>query len=274
MEVTDEEFALFQKLIHEQSGIHLKETKRTLVASRLGKRLRQLGLSSLLDYYRLLKTSDPRGEELRRMINCITTNKTSFFREDQHFTFLRDALRARGSRAARIWSAACSSGEEPYSIAMTILEALGETAAREACILASDIDTDVLAAAARGIYEEEGIQGVDAALRRRYFLCGRRAYQGLVQVKPLLRRMVEFRQINLISGAWPVHGRFDAIFCRNVIIYFDRPTQERLFERLTRHLEPDGFLFVGHSESLFWLTRLVRPVGHTIYRLRAGSDTT
>jgi chemotaxis protein methyltransferase CheR len=276
LNVGDEEFALFRALIHQQTGISLKEGKRNLLAARLHKRLKELGLGTLTDYYSYLKKKDAQGDELRRMVNCITTNKTSFFREEHHFHYLRDWLKEkahqtaanRGQRRVRIWSAACSSGEEPYSLAITMLEALPPAAGWDLAILASDIDTDMLGRGESGVYESEGLEGIPDPLKRRYFLRGKGDLEGLVQVKPEVRRLVTFRRINLVDYPWPIHTSFDAIFCRNVIIYFDRETQRRLFERLLKHLAPDGRLFVGHSESLYWMTDLVTPLQHTVYRVR------
>lgn len=276
--VSDSEFELFRELILRHTGIFLKEHKRALLASRLTRRLAHLGLPSLHDYYSYLAEQDPTGEELRRMINCITTNKTSFFRENHHFEFLRDHLipeaRARAAdgapRRLRFWSAACSTGEEPYSIAITVLDALGAHSGWDLKILASDIDTEVLERAESGVYALEDLREIPENIRQRSFLRGTGEYAGLAQVRPELRRMVTFRRINFVEPAWPVETRFDGIFCRNVIIYFDRQTQRRILERLLAYLTPDGCLFVGHSENLYWMTDLVRPVRHTIYRLLEG----
>jgi chemotaxis protein methyltransferase CheR len=275
LSVTDEEFRLFRDLIHKQTGISLKDGKRPLLASRLAKRLRDLDLETLTEYYTYLKRSDPQSEEMRRMVNCITTNKTSFFREDHHFHFLHNWLKQRtqdrvhsSARRLRIWSAACSSGEEPYSIAITILEALGRIGWNIE-VLATDIDTDILARGESGLYDIDSLAEMDNALKRKYFLRGKGQMEGLVQVKPEVRRLVMFQCLNLVAEPWSVQGKFDAIFCRNVIIYFDRPTQEQLFNRLLGHLAPDGHLFVGHSESLYWMADRVTSVEHTVYRPRA-----
>jgi chemotaxis protein methyltransferase CheR len=270
--IDSREFDLFRRLIHSETGISLKESKRPLLISRLGHRLRTLGLESFSEYYGWLKTRDPRGEELRRLINCITTNKTSFFREQEHFSFLamhvRDRAKRDGGRARlTVWSSACSTGEEPYSIAMTLREALPESSG-EVGIMASDIDTDVLAQAAGGLYPEEALEPVDPSLRRKYFLRGKGQWEGLAKVKPVLREMVQFRQINLVEDNWRLEGSFDIIFCRNVVIYFDRETQRRLFDRMLDRLRTDGLLFVGHSESLQWLSDRVQAVRHTVYRKR------
>ena len=267
--ITEREFAEMRDLIHETSGISLKDCKRVLVVSRLARRLRDLRLSTFSEYLVHLRRGDPAGDEMRRMINCITTNKTSFFREETHFPCLASHLRAafaEGRHAFRLWSAACSTGEEPYSIAITALDAVPGA---QLHILASDVDTDVLARGEQGVYPAAALDSVEIGIKRRWFLRGRAESEGLVRVKPEVRRAVEFRRINLVEEYWPVSGKLDAIFCRNVIIYFDRHTQRRLFERLVPRLAPGGLLFVGHSESLFWLSDLVEPVQHAVYRPRS-----
>jgi chemotaxis protein methyltransferase CheR len=269
LEIGEAEFRLFRELIHQETGIQLKDAKRSLVASRLGRRLRALGLGTFREYYELLQ-GPARAHELQEMINCITTNKTSFFREDAHFAFLKrwlpEVARQSPSRSVRIWCAASSTGEEPYSIAMTALEALSAGAGIR--ILASDIDTEVLKTAERGIYPEASLETVPVEYRRRYFLRGTGEWAGHTQVKQEVRAAVEFRQFNLIGPDAPMLGRFAAIFLRNVAIYFDRETQRGIFERLAGHLEPNGLLFVGSSESLFWLPELFVPVAHAIYRVK------
>jgi chemotaxis protein methyltransferase CheR len=271
--VGDAEFAFFRGLVYARSGIALKECKRSLVAARLARRLRALGLSSFAEYRRFLETSDPSGSELALTINCMTTNKTSFFREGKHFAMLKDAILAAaraGQKIYRVWSAACSTGEEPYSIAMT---ALAAARAIEGRILASDLDTEVLESAQQAVYPMESLDDLDAGARRRYFLRGRGEREGWVQVKPAVRQLVTFRHINLIDEPWPIRTQFDAIFCRNVIIYFDRQTQARLFGRLARYLAPGGLLFIGHAETLFWLDELFEPIEHSVYRVRGSCPT-
>jgi chemotaxis protein methyltransferase CheR len=277
--ITTHEFSAFRELIHREAGISLSEAKEQLVCSRLGKRLRHLKLESFSQYYDYLMNHDPVGEERLQMINCITTNKTDFFRENHHFDFLRDqvipeirerALRGRPKRL-RIWSAASSTGEEPYSIAMTVREAFGGTAGWDVKILASDIDTAVLHAAEQGVYKQEKLADIPEDLLRRYFLRGKGEWEGYFKVKRELREMITFRRVNLIEP-WPFKTRFDAIFCRNVVIYFGRPTQQRLFEQLARVLSAEGYLFVGHSENLYWLSDLLVSLPGTIYRLRQTGD--
>jgi chemotaxis protein methyltransferase CheR len=269
--VGDAEFAFFRDLIHRNTGIALKDAKRSMVAARLARRLRALGLDSFAGYRRFLETADPSGTELALMINCITTNKTSFFREEEHFATLADHILAAeraGQKVYRVWSAACSTGEEPYSIAMT---ALAGPRRMEVRILASDLDTEVLARAQQAEYPLESLAGMDDPSKRRYFLRGRGERLGWAQVKPEVREMVTFRRINLVGELWAIPAHFDAIFCRNVIIYFDRGTQRRLFGRLTQYLAPGGLLFVGHAETLFWLGELLEAVDHSVYRARISA---
>jgi chemotaxis protein methyltransferase CheR len=277
--ITDQEFDAFRELILRETGIFLSDAKRQLVSSRLAKRLRRFGFKTFSQYYDYLMTQDPEGKERLQMINCITTNKTDFFREAHHFTFLREQVcpqwqeRARrsGVRRVRVWSAGCSSGEEPYSIAITLKEALGCLTGWDVKVLASDIDTEMLRVGERGIYPAEKLKGVPQEVQHRYFLRGTGEWTGHLQVRPEIRSLVAFRRINLIAEPWPIYTRFDVIFCRNVIIYFNRDTQRRLFERLASYLAQDGYLLVGHSESLYWLGNLFVPLRSTIYRLRAGS---
>ena len=265
-----EEFEAFRELIHDVAGIALGDQKRALLCSRLSKRLRHFEFSSFQQYYDHLCHDDPSGDERRRMINCITTNKTNFFREPHHFEFLRDSVLANLSRPGaprklRIWSAGCSTGEEPYSIAVTLAEHLSPLAGWDIKILASDIDTDVLAHAEAGVYTRDKSDDIPDSLQRKWF---ERAGASSVRVRRPLRDLIAFRQINLIEESWPIRTTFDVIFCRNVTIYFDRPTQERLYERLAKHLTPGGYLIAGHSENLHWLDHLFAPVGNTVYRVR------
>jgi chemotaxis protein methyltransferase CheR len=257
--ITGEEFELFRALILKETGISLGDSKRALVVARMAKRLRDLGFSTYSEYYDLLSNNDPLREELPRMINCITTNKTSFFREPHHFDFLSQQLvpelqhraAAGGPRQIRVWSAACSTGEEPYTIAITLREALGYAfPGWDVRILASDIDTEVLAAAEAGMYPLESAESVPQPLQQRMFLRGVGKWDGFVQVRPQIRSMVTFRRINFIDSAWPVHTHFDAIFCRNALIYFERRV---------------------HSENLLWLTNSVVSVRSTVYRARGDA---
>jgi chemotaxis protein methyltransferase CheR len=283
-ELTTEEFNKFRSLIYQLTGISLNEGKRNLVQSRLQKRLRLHGLASFSDYYQLVQSGDGNGEQVE-LINCITTNKTDFFREPHHFEFITEqvvpeiAYRSRRGQTAprmRVWHAGCSSGEEPYTLAMTLREAAAKQGGTwDIRQLASDIDTHVLAHAEAGIYEEERIAPVPADYKPKYFLRGRDAQSGLYKVRPELRSQITFRRINLLDEEWPIRSetRFDIIFCRNVIIYFDKPTQKRLFARFAQKLKPGGYLFIGHSESLHGISDEFTPVGRTIYQLPAVEMT-
>ncbi len=270
--IGDREFEHVRRLIYEHAGIALSSCKRPLVQARLGRRMRALGIGSLADYLRHLE-ADMSGEELRQFINALTTNKTDFMREVHHFHHLREqwapAVRARaasGGRKLRLWSAACSTGEEPYSIAMTVVDALGP--GWDIRILASDIDTNVLETAAEGIYTLEQVSPIPREMLARHFLRGTGARAGLVRVRDTLRSLVAFRRVNLLGDVDPPSKRFDVIFCRNVLIYFDRPTQQRVIARLVSALRDNGLLFLGHSESAAGLVDGLRPVGNTIYATR------
>jgi chemotaxis protein methyltransferase CheR len=274
--VTDAEFTQFRGLILKHAGIHLNGSKRHLLVSRLMRRLRELNLHTFAAYYEYV-AGDTSGRELSTFINRMTTNKTSFFREPHHFEFLTERMipeiSARGERRMRIWSAACSSGEEPYTIAMTIREAQRTAGGWDVRILGSDIDTQVLAKAESGTYDIEALSNVPEMRRKAHFLRGYGGFEGQVQIRPALRRMIDFRQINLIGPAWPIRTRFDAIFCRNALIYFQQPVQHQIVNRLIGYLRPGGYFFAGHSESLHSLREILVPVGHTVYRLNGGGKS-
>ncbi|MBH0201225.1 MAG: protein-glutamate O-methyltransferase [Nitrospira sp.] len=269
-EISTEEFQQFRTLIYEESGISLNDQKQGLVASRLSKRLRELGLSTFSDYYEQL-TRDPSQEEFTRMLDLISTNKTDFFREPKHFDFLREEIlpQLREEKRIRIWSSACSTGEEPYTIAMTLYDGLSDPAQWDCKILASDLSTRVLAKAAAGVYDAERVQGVPLETVRRHFLRGRGASEHQLKVKPHLSAMIQFRRLNLMDEQFPIKSPLDLIFCRNVMIYFDRPTQERLVNKFYRYLKPGGCLFIGHSESLQWVEHSFTSLAPTIYQKKA-----
>jgi len=275
--ISDQEFQLIQRLVREQTGIALSEHKRSLVTSRLGKRLRALGLVSFGAYYDYVIGTN-NGAELEQFVNAITTNKTDFFRERVHFDFLADtvipALKARaprtGDRRIRIWSAGCSTGEEPYTLALTLCEQLGSLLTWDARILASDIDTNVLAHAMAGVYAQDRVAEISAPLLHRYFLKGSGENAGQVKVGRELQSLVTFRRINLLEEPWPIRATFDCIFCRNVIIYFDKPTQARLMIRFADLLRDDGYLFLGHSETLHGVCDRFVFLRNTIYQKRPG----
>lgn len=269
------DFEALRRIIYELAGIHLRDEKTALVANRLARRIRARGLSTFGEYVAFVR-SDTSGDEARELINCITTNKTSFFRESHHFDFLGRVMvpelveRARrtGQRKIRIWSSACSTGPEPWTIALVLREALGSLAGWDIRILASDLDTNVLQTAEQAIYDHGELADVPDAMLRSGF---DKLPDGRFRVVAPLRELVSFRRINLIERPWPIRTKFDAVFCRNVAIYFDRPTQQGLFEALTSLLEPTGYLFSGHSENLHWLSHILEPLGHTIHRPTGGA---
>lgn len=268
-DLSDEEFSLFRELIKTETGITLNDQKRPLVLARLGRHLRRLGLRSYAEYHALLSVPNLAAAERAEFVNAVTTNTTSFFREAYHFEFLRRELspkgRLRGKRGPlRIWSSACSSGEEPYSVAITLARAAASLTTIDARILATDIDTAALTAAGQGVYDREGLAGIPADDLRRFFVAERDGQR--FRVLPRLRELVNFQRVNLLVEPWPMPGGFDAIFCRNVVIYFDLPSRRRLFQRFEAALAPGGFLFLGHSESLSGAGTTLRPCGQTIYR--------
>lgn len=266
------DFQAIANLLHRETGIHLPEAKRAMVEGRLAKRLRQLGIDGFAEYRALIEAPDG-AEERTRMLAALTTNVTRFNREPHHFAALRRdvlpplAARARSGGRVRIWSAACSSGEEPYSVALAILAALPEAAALDVRVLATDINADMVARGRAGRYGEGALDDVPAAERSRWF---EPAEGGGWQARPALSALVSFRVLNLM-GDWPMRGAFDAIFCRNVVIYFDAATQARLWGRIAALIPPGGHLFIGHSERLTGpAADLFRPVGVTMYRRQGG----
>jgi chemotaxis protein methyltransferase CheR len=264
----DEDFRQLRTLVKSLTGINLGEHKRELVYSRLARRLRALQLRSFADYRELLRRDE---RELTELCNAITTNLTAFFREPHHFQYLRDAWltplsAARpATRRLRIWSAACSSGEEAYSIAMTVLETLPDPAHWDVRILATDLDSEMLARARRGIYPPQRLQGVSPRRLQRFFV--EHCENGAVsrRIAPEVAALVTFKQLNLMR-ALPMKGPLDAVFCRNVVIYFDKETQRDLFARIARLQRPGDLLFLGHSESLFKVSESYALIGKSIYR--------
>lgn len=264
---TEDDFQFIRKLVSEKTGIVLNDAKKNLVYSRLSRRLRQMGLDCFSDYCDLLKAGD--DEELVNFINAITTNLTSFFRENHHFEYLQDTLlpellTTKSDKRIRIWSAGCSTGEEPYSLAMVMRECLPKSG-WDARILATDLDSDVVAKAQRGVYTQERVNGISAERQKRWFMRGKGSSEGLVKVRPELQEMITFRQLNLMTE-WPVKGPLDLIICRNVVIYFDKPTQGVLFDRYAELLPVNGHLIIGHSESLHKVTDRFKLIEKTIYR--------
>jgi len=261
---TKADFERIRALLYQHSGIALSEHKRDMVYARLTRRLRANGLRSFRDYLAKLETE--RGEEWEAFINSLTTNLTSFFREPHHFPVLAEHVRGLRKRPIRLWCSASSTGEEPYTMAMTMVDAFSSFRPPVE-IVATDIDTNVLDKAQSGVYTLERVEKLPPATLKRFFLKGKGAHEGLVRVRPELREMISFRQLNLLDARWPVDGAFDAIFCRNVMIYFDKETQYRILSRFAPLLETHGLLFAGHSESLHHAADLFRLRGKTVYEL-------
>ena len=260
--LTPADFERIRELIHQRAGISLNAGKQAMVYSRLSRRLRETARPSFSAYLQWLEQSTTHPE-WQEFVNCLTTNLTAFFREDHHFTALADDLRARAAGPIRIWCSAASTGEEPYSLAMAVCETLGPSAPVE--IVCSDIDTKVLATAARGVYNADA-RGLAPERLKRHFLRGTAANAGFIRVKPELARLVEFQPFNLMSPSWSALGApFDLVFCRNVMIYFDNPTQRRVLQHMHAALRPGGLLYVGHSENFSDARDLFRLRGKTIY---------
>lgn len=257
------DFERVRQLIYQRAGISLHSGKQAMVYSRLSRRLRETGHKSFADYLQWLE--HPNGvagdAEWQEFVNCLTTNLTSFFREEHHFHELARDLKARPQRPLRIWCNAASTGEEPYSIAMTVAESVGTPGVS---IFASDIDTKVLATASRGVYAADA-RGLSAERLKNHFLRGKGANAGFIRVKPELAKLIDFRPHNLMSHQWSLGDPFDIVFCRNVMIYFDAPTQRKVLERIHRVMKPGGLLYVGHSENFSDARDLFHLRGKTIY---------
>ena len=266
---SDADFDALRKLVKEITGINLTDQKRELVYGRLARRLRALQLRTFAEYRDLL--SEDGGEEIRELCNAITTNLTSFFREGHHFDYLREHVLAplqanrNAPRRVRIWSSACSTGEEPYSLAMTVLESFQDLRSWDVKILATDLDSDVLAKAKRGIYGADRMRSMNPQRLQSFFTEQRGRDGPCYEVIPELKSLITFKQLNLMHTL-PMKGPLDAIFCRNVVIYFDKDTQRELFTRIAQLQRPNDLLFLGHSESLFKVSESYLPIGKTIYR--------
>ena len=263
---THQHFSKVRDELYDYAGIVLADHKQDMAYNRLVRRLRELQLDNFDDYLALL---DRNPAEFTQFINALTTNLTAFFRERHHFDFISNtllpALEKKGSRKVRIWSAGCSLGEEPYSLAMTLLDSKVNVSGWDTKILATDIDSKVLASANSGVYAAERVKSLPDELVHRWFLKGSGANDGQVKVRQQLQDMVTFKHLNLMHD-WPLKGPLDCIFCRNVMIYFDQKTQEGLLNRMADLLQPDGYLFVGHSEALARHATRFELVGKTIYR--------
>jgi len=268
--LTEREFATIAALARKEFGLELGKGKEQLVAARLGKLMRELGFASFNDYYLNLQR-DRSGDALVELIDALTTNHTSFFREQAHFEFLVQNIFSDYDRRGhlRIWSAASSTGEEPYSIAFIAREHLGATSSDLPRILATDISTRALDAARKGMYKSDRFEGGVPPWLRKHLLRGESRWEGWYRIRPEISAMVDFRRVNLIEPL-PDVGRFGVIFCRNVMIYFSRATQEQVVERLATCLEPGGYLFIGHSESLTGMNHGLEQIQPAIYRKRGG----
>lgn len=261
---TTNDFERVRALIYKRAGIALAESKQEMVYSRLARRLRATGMVSFATYLDELERGTNTAE-WEAFTNALTTNLTSFFREAHHFPILAEHVRNR-KEPIEIWCSASSTGEEPYSIAMTLCEVFGNLTP-PAHIIATDIDTNVLNTAANGVYALDRLDKLSPERAKRFFQKGKGPQEGLVRVRTELRQMITFKQLNLLSDSWPISGPFDAIFCRNVMIYFDKPTQGKILSRFAPLMKPDALLFAGHSENFLYVTDSFKLRGKTVYEL-------
>jgi chemotaxis protein methyltransferase CheR len=271
MELSEKDYLNFSNLIYEKCGIYLHKGKKELLKARLAKLLRRYNFDSIRDYYKFLM-KDESGQEMISLLDSISTNLTYFFREPRHFEFLSQTVvpqllksrRGNPKQKINVWCAGCSSGEEPYSIAITLLEALPQTGQAEVSILASDISTRMLDVAAKGIYGSEKVEKIPYEWKRQYFQKGFKSCEGYFRVKPWVKDLVKFRRVNLMEP-FPSDTAFDVIFCRNVMIYFDKPTQEKLVNRFHQILSKDGYFLIGLSESLTGIQHPFKYIQPSIY---------
>lgn len=265
---TDQDFNRIRKMIHEHAGIALSDAKRDLVYSRLARRLRANSLKAFSQYLNFLENNEPEWEAF---VNSLTTNLTAFFRENHHFPLLAAHIeQVKHRRPLEIWCSASSTGEEPYSLAMTMVDLFGSYTP-PVHILATDIDTNVLNKAKSGVYTEDRVEKLSPDHIKRFFLRGTGNNSGMVRVRPELQAMITFRQLNLLDKTWPIRGPFEAIFCRNVMIYFDKPTQLDILRKFVPLMRQDGLLFAGHSESFYHATDLFKIRGRTVYEIAQQS---
>ena len=261
---TPSDFERIRTMLYQHSGIKLSDSKKEMVYSRLSRRLRATGLKSFKGY--LAQVEQDQGGEWEAFINSLTTNLTAFFREPHHFPLLKEHVLSLHKRPLRLWCSASSTGEEPYTMAMTMVDAFGSYKPPVE-IIATDIDTNVLAKAQAGIYPLERVEKLPQETLKRFFLKGSGNNDGYVQVRKELRDLISFRPLNLLDDRWPISGIFDVIFCRNVMIYFDKDTQYKILKRFAPMLEAHGLLFAGHSESLHHADDFFRLRGKTVYEL-------
>jgi len=269
--ISEKEFLKFQDLIYKEAGIWLSTVKTALLVGRLSKRLRQLELKSFGEYYNIVVED---ADERTKMLDAISTNETHFFREPAHFDLLQTKVFPRfeqeeaaglRSRKLRVWSAGCSTGQEPYSLAMVLLERFPAAAGWEIEIIATDLSTRVLDIAKNGVWDFGKASEIPDKYLEAYMLRGFGEQKGRIKAAPEIRSLIHFQRLNLNEERYPVQGAFDLIFCRNVLIYFDMPTRERIVRGLLRHLSPEGYFFVGHAESLHSMTDVIRSVIPTVY---------
>jgi chemotaxis protein methyltransferase CheR len=272
VKLSEKDFKTVSDLVYKYCGINLHQGKRELVRARLAKRLRQLKMRTFSEYIKYA-TNDPTGKEFTTLIDTISTNLTSFFREKQHFDYLNNVYfpemlakkKARNSKKIRVWSAGCSSGEEPYSIAITLLDLLATQQNWDIKILATDISTQILDKAKKGVYEPARVEPVSAHQKQKYLIKIKEGHDTYYQAGPNLKKIIYFARLNLMEQ-WPVQGPLEFIFCRNVMIYFDKPTQQKLVNRYWELLDSGGLLFTGHSESLTGIKHKFAYVQPTIYK--------
>lgn len=278
LQLSQAEFEMLRNLVYDLTGINLAGNKKTMLESRLIRRIKALGLPDFASYCKLVLNMKASDAEARAFINAVTTNLTQFFRENHHFEYiandlipsaLKTSAQGNGKPFLRIWHAGCSTGQEPYSMAMTLQDALGSLfKSWDIKILASDIDTNVLQTAKDGIYRSDELASVSIERKNRYFTPNRYGDQPSYQISDSCKKLITFRHMNLLEEPWPLKPTtmFDIIFCRNVVIYFDMATQKRLFERFINRLVPGGYIFIGHSESLYRICSNVDLVATTIYQ--------
>ncbi|EUJ10676.1 methylase of chemotaxis methyl-accepting protein [Methylophilaceae bacterium 11] len=269
-EFTAQDFSRVRKLIYQHAGISLSDAKTDMVYSRIGRRLRAVGHDSFKQYLDELEQQQ-NADEWEAFTNALTTNLTSFFREEHHFPILADHL-VKLQKPIRIWCSAASTGEEPYTIAMTACEAFG-TLKPPVEIYATDIDTNVLATASKGVYPYERVSKLSEKRRREFFQKGTGQNEGSVRVRNELRSLITFSQLNLLDEQWPIKEPFDAIFCRNVMIYFDKPTQTKILSRFVPLMKPQTLLFAGHSENFLYVSNALQLLGKTVYQLKNTNST-
>lgn len=276
IEMTDKDYSIISRYIEKNVGIRLSEGKKIMMQSRLAGRLRTLGMKSFEDYINFVFSQDTSGQELIFMTNALTTNKTDFFREADHFEIMNKLvlpdLIEKGRKNIHIWSAASSSGEEPYTLAMVMSEYKRNHARTFTAwdILGTDISTDVLDKAVNAVYTDDVVAGIPLEMKKRYFLRSKDPDQRIVRIKPQLRAKCSFQRLNLMDESWDIPSQFEIIFCRNVLIYFDKPTQEKIIRHLLEHLITGGYLFLGHSETVFSMNLPLKTIGPTAYRKEAS----